>query len=477
MRCLPLLELIVIPSHKVQHLARFFSQLPLFSEDEIWTLEADVTLGYLYQPKLLHASSRIFPQRQDVTYYKYLEYIPFTWISTNRKNHYPLTNNQIWETMMIAVLDYQLDEFVETAFDHGDQAGNIEAVRLLVRELCTLTSAIPTGNDPPSSAQGNTTMSRQKTDHGGMPDLHNGGSNDTSISDSIYDEDSSPDTKTRNSAVLQHIRSVLRRFTSHIFQHDAITRAPFYTRKSLHSELATCILAHIDHVEDNILFATEQNSQLIDGSSSKTTKVKAFGSSRGTYYSWVNTTGANDTHAPFTFQFFACLVAPVAGEPLFCGVHQHYLSSGTSRHLSNLCRQYNDYGSVARDEAEKNLNSLNFPEFHEISTQEQGDICGGGNDEHGMKQDLYFIAQYERQCLNHAMEALEAEIRPTHQGNWKIKALRVFIDTVAPRVFGNDVLISREDPKPKWVGAHKMSETNPFCMVNRGACGHPLGAT
>ncbi|KAJ8132166.1 hypothetical protein O1611_g1462 [Lasiodiplodia mahajangana] len=421
----------IIPSHKVQHLARFFSQLPLFSEDEIWTLEADVTLGYLYQPKLLHASSLIFPQSRDVTYYKYLEYIPFTWISTNRKNHYPLTNNQIWETMMIAVLDYQLDEFMETAFDHGDKDGNIRAVRLLVRELCMLAPEIPPGNDQPSSTQGNTTMSSQETDQGGIPDSHHRGYNNASTSDHIYDVNSSPDTKNRrNSAVLQHIESVLRRFTSHIFQHDATIRAPFYTRKSLHSELATCILAHIDHVEDNILFATEQNSQLTNRSPSKPTQVRAFGSPRRTYYSWVNTTGANDTHAPFTFQFFACLVAPVVGEPLFRGVRQHYLSSATSRHLSNLCRQYNDYGSVARDEAENNLNSLNFPEFHENSTQEQGGVCGGVKDKNAMKQDLYFIAQYERQCLNHAMEALEAEIRPTRQGDWKLKALKVFIDTV-----------------------------------------------
>jgi hypothetical protein len=28
-----------------------------------------------------------------------------------------------------------------------------------------------------------------------------------------------------------------------------------------------------------------------------------------------------------------------------------------------MCRMYNDYGSVARDKAERNLNSVNFPEF------------------------------------------------------------------------------------------------------------------
>ena len=39
------------------------------------------------------------------------------------------------------------------------------------------------------------------------------------------------------------------------------------------------------------------------------------------------------------------------------------MAQDVARRLSTMCRMYNDYGSVARDRAEGNLNSLNFPEF------------------------------------------------------------------------------------------------------------------
>lgn len=39
-------------------------------------------------------------------------------------------------------------------------------------------------------------------------------------------------------------------------------------------------------------------------------------------------------------------------------------------HLGRMCRQYNDYGSLARDQEERNLNSLNFPEFCGLGVKE-----------------------------------------------------------------------------------------------------------
>lgn len=47
-----------------------------------------------------------------------------------------------------------------------------------------------------------------------------------------------------------------------------------------------------------------------------------------------------------------------------------------------------------------------------------------------MKEDLFFIAEYERGCSDHAFEMLDAEMRTMRQGIWQSNALRAFVKTV-----------------------------------------------
>jgi hypothetical protein len=447
-------NIVTIPRERVRKLAKFFSQLPMFSKDELWLLEADVALGYLYQPQLLRVSSSIFPRQEKVNY-KYLEYIPFTWIATNRKNNYPLSNNILWETMMIALLDYQLDEFMETVFDKDEQLKHIDDVRCIVRKLCMfhpgksktdengpLTNGFHSGEQSESFANSVGSNGNETRDMGSNGLSSNTTNGVSSIGTAGYDElnnrsqsnmveckdielnnvQRNGNARAQSSVALNQVQAVLHRFTSYIFEHNAVVQSPEHVRRQLHNELATCMLTHIDHDEDNTRFVAQQREHDLADASPGVTQVLPFASPRGTYYSWVRTTSADNTHSPFTFLFFSCLAA-TPGEPFFRGVRQHYLSNALSRHLANLCRQYNDYGSVARDQAEGNLNSLNFPEFHEPCSQEI-------RDEANMKKDLFFIAEYERECLDHAIAKLNTDMRAGLQGKWKTNALRAFIDTV-----------------------------------------------
>ena len=408
-------SLVTISSEKVVKLSKFFSQLPMFSKDEDWLLQADVAAGCFYLPRLMRVSSNVFPRQEKVNY-KYMEYIPFTWISTNRKNGNPLSHNVLWETMMIALLDYQLDEFMETVFSSAEQLKDLGAVKSIVRRLCKFPSHAETGMGDDQSSQTN-----------GYVNGHVNGQ----VNGLIKGKPGglSPEA-------LEKVELVLSRCTSYILQHPTVLQSPEHVRRQLHSELTTCMLTHIDHDEDNARFAAQQQQQAFAGSSPSSSFSKAgtqiipFASPRGTYYSWVRTTSADNTHCPFTFLFFSCLAVPKPGEAFFKGVRQHYLSNALCRHLANLCRQYNDYGSVARDQAESNLNSLNFPEFHEPYLP----VGDGGQpeirDESAMKKDLFCIAEYERECLNHAIDKLNSEITTSEQGLWKMKALRSFVDTV-----------------------------------------------
>ncbi len=85
-----------------------------------------------------------------------------------------------------------------------------------------------------------------------------------------------------------------------------------------------------------------------------------------------------------------------------------------------MCRQYNDYGSIARDRAEKNLNSVNFPEFHHNNVVKQEGSVENQNDvrEEAFKAALFEIADYERDCLLFAMQKL-GEAVPKQMGIWK----------------------------------------------------------
>ena len=89
-----------------------------------------------------------------------------------------------------------------------------------------------------------------------------------------------------------------------------------------------------------------------------------------------------------------------------------------------MCRQYNDYGSIARDHAEKNLNIVNFPEFHgrgeDNETANHEDAEGIRE---AIKNDLFWIAEYERDCLNGAVSKMEKEVDRS-----VIDPLRVFLD-------------------------------------------------
>ena len=110
--------------------------------------------------------------------------------------------------------------------------------------------------------------------------------------------------------------------------------------------------------------------------------------------------------------------------------------------LAIMCRQYNDVGSLARDLEERNLNSVNFPEFAaersfsaHVSGNEKLLSATTDGDQHlvmnnsqsellqAQQSELWGIAAYERDCLDLAAlqlrDLLEEEV---------MEKLRVFID-------------------------------------------------
>lgn len=78
---------------------------------------------------------------------------------------------------------------------------------------------------------------------------------------------------------------------------------------------------------------------------------------------------------------------------------KHY-ADDLCRHITDVTRIYNDCGSIARNSAKKNLNSVDFPEFATTAS---------GSD----KRALQALGEYERACCQVSFAHLKAALVQT----------------------------------------------------------------
>ena len=204
---------------------------------------------------------------------------------------------------------------------------------------------------------------------------------------------------------LADVEEVLSRFVTYVVRHEKVTQSPLAVQKRLKQELTRFLFAHVAQIEDNARFSREDRGPQVP---------TCFSSPRGTYYEWVRTTSADHTSCPYSFVFFSCLISK-PGQEIFITAKQKYLAQDACRHLATMCRQYNDYGSMRRDFDERNLNSVNFPDFRPSSFENDAE-------EERIKGDLLWLAEYERGCLETTLKRLEGEVKED-----VMDALRLFV--------------------------------------------------
>lgn len=385
-----------IHSLTITKFSHFFPRIPMFSHLDGRKLRSLLLESRLYLPRLRAVRQNIFP-REGMNEDKYLEYIPFTWLGCNAlsKSIHPKI---LWEMMLISMLNYQADEYMEAVvglhFEH-----NLQPVRELIDRLC-LPSSVSTLVNGSHSVQ--------------LPDSVDGERNKTD------GERTEPQAQTNTTVTFSDIERVLSRFTVYVLRHPKVLQAPASAQSHLRRELRTFLLAHVAQIEDN----TRLSKQGFGNA-----RALTFESTPDSYFAWVRSTSADHTSCPYAFAFFACLIAPEPQKASFASLRQSYLAQDVCRHLATMCRQYNDYGSVARDRAEKNLNSVDFPEFDArggdagAMMMDQGsgesrapEATGDGEkcaDEERKKSELMWLAQYERECLKLALGKLRAEVPET----------------------------------------------------------------
>lgn len=380
--------------------AQFFQTLPIFNQRQAvdWITITSMVESFLFVPKLRQNTLDIFP-RDEKAEKSYLEYIPFTWVGCRNlgRNTNPWV---LWEMMILSKLNYQADAYMESVVGPLCEE-NLPVVIEIITRLCS---------DPFRSELSHTAAfvdqaykSAKKRRRSISPAAASG-------------------LDLRAPGRVTEMERVLRRFVKYVLTHTSVQCSPPAVQTQLRHEIRRFLLAHVKQIQDNM-----QNSIQRKTTVSEKTATPNYRS----YYDWVHTISADHTSCPYSFVFFTCLISE-PGEECFQTTKQKYLAEDLCRHLATMCRQYNDYGSIARDREEHNLNSVDFPEFHHSLTAQTEDttatneLSGGpGEAEVARKTNLLWLAEYERECLNTAFSRLEKALvkRPTI-----VDSLKLFID-------------------------------------------------
>ncbi|KAH6679215.1 hypothetical protein B0J14DRAFT_614498 [Halenospora varia] len=400
--------------------SKFFSTIPLFVQQTTPALKLSIVEGLPFLSHLRRIGSNIFRHtraQED----KYLSYIPATWTMCNNlgeKNG--VQTSVLTEMMVLSMLNYQVDEYMETVVASQYQ-GDLDAAKRLVRRICEKVRVDLCKEDSEELATNNTSGADHKynndLDHNLPPQKH---------------------CKTGHQAeAALEIETSLIKYASHILRHPSVAKAPSLIRTTLFNDLQTFLLAHITQLSDNKSLFPALSPNIFPRRMSRT------------LHEWVHTTGAFHTSCCMSFTFFCCLIFDAAKNKhsnnndnstwIFESPMKKYLADDVCLHLATMCRMYNDLGSAQRDCDEGNLNCLDFFSSDTNITRQAKcrlSIFKSGDSDSGMKDncpiveletkkgELLRLSQYERECLNLSWKRLK-ELGLNEKVE---RALQLFID-------------------------------------------------
>jgi hypothetical protein len=405
----------------------FFSRVPMFVDLPPWKLHITVLQASQFVPALERRRLSTF-SRKYVGKDRYLQYIPFTWTACGNGS-VDLSLDVQWDMMVLSMLIYQVDEFME-AFVAHELARNLDDVRQSVRRHCLYgvekackkrSAADKVHEDAPPTKMRNGAASETNASKG-TKDPTNGHASSHTDDDTNGQSNSqstcrtNAHTKDTSSAALDEADKVLGTFISRLLTHPKVLASPPWLQHWLRLEIQSFLLAHLTHISD-----CQSLSQQVPIASRP-----VFSSAQSTYFDWVRTTAADTTGGPFAFAYFLCLIEQKwkteVQKPLV-----RFTMQDVSRHLATLCRMENDAGSLDRDLRERNLNSVNFAEFDVGDGGDGGDGgddilagCMGGKWEEKGKDELLEVARYERGRLKDVMGELEKLVGPGLSASVKV---------------------------------------------------------
>lgn len=352
----------------MKNYTQVIQQTPLFAQMPEWQICGSGIEASLFEPLLRQRRHEIFT-RDNMKEDKYFSMLPLTWTACNNRAGTPASCTFMFDMMFLSVLGFQVDEFMESVAGPAFQP-DFKELKCLIDELFS------------DYNRGSTAINSQTA----ALRISNG----QLLSATVYDK----------------VRWPLKRYIQYILHHEAVQQANDRDVYTLRQELKQFLYAHITQAADNHRLAKSDASQSFDDPESG-------------FYRWVHTTSADHTGCPYAFAFAGCLISftscispsslsPTSATPpynstkrpaIWQTAEQKYLAADLCRHLSTMCRMYNDYGSIQRDRDEGNLNSVDFSEFGKAD-------LNAACEESVAKAALFRLAEYERKGVESAFAHL-----------------------------------------------------------------------
>lgn len=359
--------------------SRFFSNLEHLKTVPQSMIKASVLEATFYQPSLKAMRAANFPQTRANEKDKYLKYIPIMWVLPSTCDALFSPPEYLLDMMVLSMFIFLVDEYLESNVAQFSTE-EFEAFRQSVEEIHPEDDSLAMDLSLPGFLQDKNTNTPAGKDQP-PPSLSNR---------------------------LQEAISVFQSWATTVMKYPRVKDASRSDLLELRSETKRYILYHLTQLEDNARFAKQDSSA-----------STRFMTPRTSYQTWVHTVGAGHVSGPFSFAFFVCSMGGSVrhGADCFTGVKQKIIAYNMNTHLGTYCRMYNDYGSIMRDQEERNLNSVNFPEFFADNL-----------DRDSAKATLLDVAGYERQCAAESAEVLMKDLRGEGSVGGKIAdCLRVYI--------------------------------------------------
>ena len=389
------INLLDVPGKFVSRFSTLISSLGNFESEPLWRLKASAIEGHAFLPLLRSARTDILP-RQKGAKNEYLDLIPCTWVLINNYKKLFLQANVLWDMMVLTVCNFRVDEYMETVVARFGSGTTLDCVKAAIRTLCM-----------PDKTNGVQSRKRPHED---------------SVRITNNTNQSSEESTTNETSEIDNFKGIIGHYIYAILDYPRLQQASSSDRMHLRSELQTFLLSHTAQIEDNARFSSQEpHSQ---------SSTAVFVSTRSSYYEWAHTTGADSVSCPFSFAFFTCLLGSSLRSSrypadCFSSIHQSYLARDLCSHLAVMSRLYNDYGSLARDRKEANVNSANFPEFHRSDAP--GGSAVNGEEHHVIKEsrlkvDLLEIAKYERESADSVGQKLVQKLKVSGSSKERGKA-------------------------------------------------------
>lgn len=354
---------------EIQQYVHLYSSLKTLKSFPKWRVTGSIIESNWFLRELKKMRHGMF-DRDGMEKDKYLAFIPMCLSIANNLRGFFLKADILTGMMILILRVYQLDEYMEhiIARDFSENTENIkEIVEAIFHSRCSngdLPMHLSYANG--DSKKQNTEIRQQANGVMGAPTA-----------------DSEPELphKPTITARLSGVHGKLSALVDSIMRHPSVTSACIYDQSRLQHELRTCLLSHITQIEDSRNHYAQQSDH--DHQQAP----------RGSYHEWVHSTGASHSCAPLSLAYLLCLLEQNQNHAL--GAEVRYLIQDTCMHLSNKARLENDRASFRRDRMEKNLNSVDFPEFGVVDS----------TDSH-QKDQLSRIIEYEKRCCTIALDSL-----------------------------------------------------------------------